>query len=407
MTRQHHDDDQELWADVPPAVRHGLEQLRAVPDPDPVAWEARRNEFLAAAREWSPQAVTSATRARHKDREGWQQTIAGWLAPFTSRSISVRKEQPMITALVKIVVALALLGGTAGTVSASQDSLPGALLYPVKTAWEDVQLGLTLTPAARLERALAMAEERVQEAQQLAEGQQTLPVQVANRYEAHWQVATEAVAGLTEQERIQAQQQVEATLARQQQTLAQVQTQLQLREGEAADGSLQQMERTMQQTRARLGNLPAVTPGYPGSGMPSTFPPANAPLTSTLPLTPTHPRPGPWLTPTLPLTPTTPLTPTHPRPGPGLTPTLPLTPTTPLTPTPPHPGPGLTPTLPLTPTIPPPGPELTPTVPPSTEPGAPGTPGPQPLPTGEPGGPGPQPTPTAEPPGSGGPGRRP
>jgi hypothetical protein len=69
-----------------------------------------------------------------------------------------------------IAVIVGLLGGTgAATVYASQDSLPGEMLYPVKTWSEDVRLDLTADPETKLDLSLEFTDERLAEIQELSE----------------------------------------------------------------------------------------------------------------------------------------------------------------------------------------------------------------------------------------------
>ena len=71
----------------------------------------------------------------------------------------------IITALALVVT---LLGGTgAATVYASQDSLPGEFLYPVKTWSEDVQLDFTANPEEKISLSLDLTDRRLDEIQQL------------------------------------------------------------------------------------------------------------------------------------------------------------------------------------------------------------------------------------------------
>ncbi|MFN2108543.1 MAG: hypothetical protein ACK2UI_02680, partial [Anaerolineae bacterium] len=106
-----------LQETMPPSVASAMDALRPVPTPDAEAWDARRKAFLAEASQYAPQAVTPVPILR---RKSWKNLFSVKL-----------KEAPMM-AFVKVLVALALIfGATAGTVSASQESLPGSVLYPV------------------------------------------------------------------------------------------------------------------------------------------------------------------------------------------------------------------------------------------------------------------------------------
>ncbi len=74
-----------------------------------------------------------------------------------------------------MAIIVSLLGGTgAATVYASQDSLPGETLYPVKIWSEDVQLDLTADQEKKLDLSMDFTDRRLDEIQQLI--QADLPV---------------------------------------------------------------------------------------------------------------------------------------------------------------------------------------------------------------------------------------
>ncbi len=75
---------------------------------------------------------------------------------------------PMFTQIVlAVLIALSVLGGgSAGAVYASQSSIPGDFLYPVKLLSEDIQLDWTAEPEQQLELNLEMAQERLFEMEQ-------------------------------------------------------------------------------------------------------------------------------------------------------------------------------------------------------------------------------------------------
>jgi len=70
---------------------------------------------------------------------------------------------------VVIAIVLALSAAVGGTAYASQGSLPGDTLYPVKLATEQVRMALPGDDATKAERALGFAETRIEEIQALAE----------------------------------------------------------------------------------------------------------------------------------------------------------------------------------------------------------------------------------------------
>ncbi|MBI4282906.1 MAG: hypothetical protein HY663_00380 [Chloroflexi bacterium] len=80
-------------------------------------------------------------------------SILDWLRPVTLLRVP----------LAILVVVVALVGGGTTVVYASQNSLPGDVLYPMKIGSENVQLALTLDPESKARMSLKLAERRVEE----------------------------------------------------------------------------------------------------------------------------------------------------------------------------------------------------------------------------------------------------
>jgi len=78
-----------------------------------------------------------------------------------------RRFSSMVGVIIAIVLALSAVGG--GTAYASQGSLPGDALYPVKLGTEQIGMMLPGGDAARTERALNFADRRIGEMEALAE----------------------------------------------------------------------------------------------------------------------------------------------------------------------------------------------------------------------------------------------
>jgi hypothetical protein len=74
-----------------------------------------------------------------------------------------KRERRLALAAASVV----LVGGTAGVATATQDALPGDVLYPLKRGIEQAQAGLGTSPAARGERLLDQAENRLAEVEGL------------------------------------------------------------------------------------------------------------------------------------------------------------------------------------------------------------------------------------------------
>ena len=75
-----------------------------------------------------------------------------------------------------VVLALVMMGG--GTVAASTNSLPGDVLYPVKTTTESVQVFFTFGKEAKANLCMRFAERRIVEIEALAERERNIPESV-------------------------------------------------------------------------------------------------------------------------------------------------------------------------------------------------------------------------------------
>jgi len=85
------------------------------------------------------------------------------------KPVSYVKRFSMSMAGVILAIVLAVFGLGAGTAYASQSSLPGDTLYPIKLATEQAGMILVGDDVARAERALSFANKRVREMEALAE----------------------------------------------------------------------------------------------------------------------------------------------------------------------------------------------------------------------------------------------
>ena len=81
----------------------------------------------------------------------------------------LRRRFSMVGVIIAIVLTLSAAGG--GTAYASQGSLPGDTLYRVKLATEQVRMALPGDDLSKAERALTLAERRVQEMEALADSE--------------------------------------------------------------------------------------------------------------------------------------------------------------------------------------------------------------------------------------------
>lgn len=91
--------------------------------------------------------------------------------PVLQKILLINKLLKQKTMIIPIILIMALVGSGAGATYASQSSLPGEILYPVKIASEKVQTTLTLNDAKKAELYLKFSSKRLEEIEKLAEEQ--------------------------------------------------------------------------------------------------------------------------------------------------------------------------------------------------------------------------------------------
>jgi hypothetical protein len=95
-----------------------------------------------------------------------------------------------------VLIALLVLAAAGGsTVYAAQSSLPGDVLYPVKTGAEDIQLAVTWGTEAKADLRLKLAQRRIDEATQQAELNRTINVQALDTVERQFNDAIKELSG--------------------------------------------------------------------------------------------------------------------------------------------------------------------------------------------------------------------
>lgn len=130
-----------------------LRELREDEARDPARRVRGRKAFLAQAE-----------KLRQGVSESPIERLNRWIGPAFPFPTSKQERQPMMKVLSAALLAFVLLvGGTVATALASQDSLPGDTLYPVKTGLEQVELALTSDLAGDFELLLSFATSRLDE----------------------------------------------------------------------------------------------------------------------------------------------------------------------------------------------------------------------------------------------------
>jgi hypothetical protein len=99
---------------------------------------------------------------------------------------------------ISILIAVILLSSlTAGTAYASQSSLPGEFLYPVKTTTEDVRLFLAGSPAVKAELNLEFAKVRLEEISRLSSQNEENTIVAFEGYQGNLQSARQQIGRIT------------------------------------------------------------------------------------------------------------------------------------------------------------------------------------------------------------------
>ncbi|MFW6125618.1 MAG: DUF5667 domain-containing protein [Chloroflexota bacterium] len=134
-------------------------------------------------------------RARLMERIRARQSVTKGREPRYNNQIGVippRRRFSMIAIVVAIALAVCTAGG--GTVYASQDSLPGDVLYPVKLGTEQVWAARPGDDVAKAERALGLAGKRVEEMTALAEKGRAEDLSLAeDKYDAAMNTVVERI----------------------------------------------------------------------------------------------------------------------------------------------------------------------------------------------------------------------
>jgi hypothetical protein len=131
-------------------------------------------------------------------------------------------------------------------VYASQASLPGDFLYPVKTWSEDARAGLTADPQAQLALSLEFAERRVNELTALAEAGLVPPEEVMNRLRLELDRAVQLALALQQSQDEPVMEQLRQEMQQQERAMLNAQTQ------NPAAEALMTRTRQMVQERLRL-----------------------------------------------------------------------------------------------------------------------------------------------------------
>jgi hypothetical protein len=140
------------WEDE---IKQKLEKLDAIPERNPLKVQSAKKNFLSEARQLAGESTVSVPR-----KSWWNQNFV--------------KKETFSMKLITIATILSLLLGGGITAVAAQDSLPGDVLYPVKTLVEDIELGLATTPDSEFEVGFKHANQRFVDIQAALEADESI-----------------------------------------------------------------------------------------------------------------------------------------------------------------------------------------------------------------------------------------
>jgi hypothetical protein len=201
--------------EIDPKLLKKLKILQSSPVRNPTKVNEGRLVFLKHAEE-SARGVTATSKRRHNS----------WMQVIQSKLMFRQKEHsPMFSTLGTIMLIIAFVfGGSGVTVAAAQNSQPDQLLYDVKLLSENTLLNLTSSPKSQFNLALGFETRRADEILTILESGGVLSAEVMTRFQSQIDQAIRLALNLSDDQVIQAFEQIQTRLQTQQQALIQVQT---------------------------------------------------------------------------------------------------------------------------------------------------------------------------------------
>lgn len=200
-----------------PRLIRKIEALRAAPAISSESAERCRTAFIRQVTEMADTEFSSKTVS---NEASWRQI--GWKSIFTNL-LDWKERSPMFTTLALIVVTFSLLFGSAGaTVFAAQDSLPGEVLYLLKSLSEQARLELAPEAADRFTLHMQYIERRVNEISRLAEAGIEPPVSLNNHLALQLDQSLQLAAGMDDPQALKALSHLREMLTNQERILAAV-----------------------------------------------------------------------------------------------------------------------------------------------------------------------------------------
>lgn len=240
---------------LPSKVAAVLEALRPIPEPDEATWTTSRRAFLTEVHQFATEAVSPEPVLR---RRTWKAFLP---INLTGGSMA---------AIAKVLVAVVLmLGAAVGAVSATQESLPGSLLYPVKVQYEDWQLAAVQDSESKAGLSLAYAQNRIGEAERLVEQGREIPETVSVRYQRQVSFTLQTMRMLDASAQLQMRDSFSGTMQSHVRIMEHLMDRVNANPAQDHAGPtlarIQAMMQTMLQAQQELGVEPPAGPGpHPG-----------------------------------------------------------------------------------------------------------------------------------------------
>jgi len=186
-----------------PNIAELLDQLTETPERDPELAEQNFTKFLS---ELEKLPIPQKRPARLSKALSFFGNQSGKHKKENLNIMSNSGKRVAITIGVVVVIALIFLfGGSAATVLASRNAIPGDTLYPLKTTFENTRLSITSDAETRVDLHLQYAEQRLVEIESLiAEGRLNRIDPATRAFENHIKNALDEVKNVAEQDSIRA-----------------------------------------------------------------------------------------------------------------------------------------------------------------------------------------------------------
>jgi hypothetical protein len=217
-----------------------LNLLTEVPSRNHQKMEIGKKKLLSTAKYYQ-RPVSKSQNLRLKDR-------------FSLKGLFSRKEPiPMLTQiLAAILVVTGLVGGTGvGTAFASQYSMPGDALYPVKLWTEDVRMDLAGDEETAFELDLVFADRRMDEMVTLLGEGEEVPEEVLSQFQGYIDDALTKSVGLEDPAKAMDQLQDKLQVHQEQMDQLKVQSQTMEQTKQMVQERLQVIEKVQQQTATK------------------------------------------------------------------------------------------------------------------------------------------------------------